>query len=255
MGHPASAASLGGTEGTRLTPRVRRMQSEQYCPLVGRRGELAALALALDRRQSRLIRGPRGIGKTRLIREALEQAKQPFVSVRQPRVLHQLLVELAAGLRCSVRRPTSIVLKPAVLEALRTAPRAVVLDDVADASPRMYRFLQQIYHMPGCCLIVAARSRACLGHLHKLLWDPREEIALSPLDQREAQALFDAAAQAFGLTALDLTGFRRDVLAAARGNAGQIVAMCRMAARPEYQKNRRVNFPSLRMDALAALVS
>ena len=223
--------------------------------MVGRRNELAALASALDRRQSRLIRGPRGIGKTRLIKEALEQSKQPFVSVRQPRVLHQLLVELAAGLGCPVRRTTSMVLKPAVLEALRAGPRPVILDDVANADPRMYRFLQQIYHMPGSCLIVAARSRACLGHLHKLLWDPREEIALPPLDHREAQALFDAAAHAFGLTALDLAGFRRNVLAAARGNPGQIVAMCRMASRPEYQRGRHIRFLPLRIDALAALVS
>jgi len=32
VGHAASAASLAGTEETRLAPRVRRTQSEQYCP-------------------------------------------------------------------------------------------------------------------------------------------------------------------------------------------------------------------------------
>jgi len=31
LGHAAPAASLAGTEGTRLTPRVPRTQSEQYC--------------------------------------------------------------------------------------------------------------------------------------------------------------------------------------------------------------------------------
>jgi len=252
-------------QGTRGASRVSSVPAENAADaacrnaeevrLVGRRNEVATLASALEQRQSRLILGPRGIGKTRLIQEALAQSERPCLFVKEPRVLHQLLVELAAGLRCAVRRSTSIVLKPAVLEALRSRPRCVVVDDIADADPRMYRFLQQIYHSPGSCLIVAARSRARLGHLHKLFWDPREEIALQPLDHREARALFDAAAEALGLTGFDLEGFRRNALAAARGNPGQIVAMCRMAARPEYHSGRRIKFPSLRIDAFTAFAS
>jgi hypothetical protein len=145
-------------------------------------------------------------------------------------------------------------LKPAVLESLKHQPRVVLLEDMAAADPRMYRFLQAVYHDPGNCLIVTARSRESLGYLRRLLWDPREEIALQPLKRAEAAGVFEAAVAAYGLESLDLDAFRRQVLRTARGNPGQIVAMCRLAARPEYRLGRRVKFLPLRMDALPAFV-
>jgi hypothetical protein len=118
----------------------------------------------------------------------------------------------------------------------------------------MYRFLQEVYHLPGNCLIVTARSRDCLGHLRKLLWDPREEISLKPLTPPECKKLFEAAASKFGLGSLDLEDFRHKVLMSALGNPGQILAMCRLAARREYQDGRHIKFLPLRMDVLPAFV-
>jgi hypothetical protein len=198
------------------------------------------------------------MGKTRLLQESLSIARQPYVYVERSEVLHRLLVELAERLSCSagrfgsVRDATSLALKPSVLDALRRAPRCVVLEDVAGADPRMYRFLQQVYYIPGVCLIVTAASRDCLGHLRKLLWDPREEIALKPLTRTEALSLFDVASRMYRLESFDLGAFRRKVLTAAQGNPGQILTMCRMASRPEYQSGRHIKFLPLRIDALTA---
>jgi len=43
-------------------------------------------------------------------------------------------------------------------------------------------------------------------------------------------------------------------LTAAHGNPGQILTMCRMASRPEYQAGRHIKFLPLRIDALTAFV-
>jgi hypothetical protein len=227
---------------------------DRLVPLAGRRGEVERLVCALQARQSRLITGPPGMGKTRLLAEAVSQCVAPYLLIRAPRVLHDLLVQLAGMLACRVTGATSMSLKPAVLDSLKQEPRVVFLEDVTEADPRMYRFLQAIYHSPGNCLIVTARSRESLGYLRRLLWDPREEIRLSPLTRAPAAALFEAAVAAYKLEALDLDGFRRQVLRSARGNPGQIVAMCRLAARPEYRQGRQVKFMPLRMDALPAFI-
>jgi hypothetical protein len=118
----------------------------------------------------------------------------------------------------------------------------------------MYRFLQRVYYIPSVCLVVTAASRECLGHLHKLLWDPREEIALKPLVRPEALNLFEAACRMYRLQSFDLDTFRRKALTAAQGNPGQILTMCRMAGRPEYRDGRHIKFLPLRMDALTAFV-
>jgi predicted ATPase len=200
---------------------------------VGRRRELRELVAALRTGQSRLTVGPAGIGKKRLVEEALRAAEQPFVRVRAAGVLHELLVGLAAALGCSHARfpslpkATSLALKGLVLNALRRAPRCVVLEDLYDADPRMYRFLQRLYYIPRVSLIVTATSRAGLGFVRKLLWDPREEILLDPLSRAEAQLLFDEAVRAVGIESLKIDDFGRKVLAAAKGNPGQILAKCR----------------------------
>jgi predicted ATPase len=229
-------------------------------PLAGRREELKALTSALCARRSCLIAGHKGIGKTRLMEEALHAAQPPVVRLQGPMVLHELVVGLAQQLSCpagrfgDLRRATSIALKPAVQEALRNHPHCIVLDDVASADSRMYRFLQQLYYIPGVCLIVTAKSRDSTGHLRKLLWDPREEISLRPLSRTDASAVFESASRAFRLDALDVEEFRSKVLSAARGNPGQIVTMCEMASRPQYQAGRHILFLPLRIDSLAAFV-
>lgn len=82
--------------------------------------------------------------------------------------------------------------------------------------------------------------------------DPREAISLEPLSRSEAQSLFEMAADRFELRPLDLDDFKRKVLVAARGNPGQIISMCRLAGRREYQNGRYIKFLPLRIDALSS---
>jgi len=160
-----------------------RQDTVRPLPFVGRQRELRELIAALRTGKPRLTVGPAGIGKKRLVEEALQAAEQPFVRVRAAGVLHELLAGLAAALGCSLPRATSPALKALVLNALCRAPQCVVLEDLHDADPRMYRFLQKLYYIPGVSLIVTATSRADLGFVRKLLWNPREEILVEPLSR------------------------------------------------------------------------
>lgn len=229
-------------------------------PFIGRRRELLDLVGALRRRESRLILGAAGAGKTRLLEEALARAGQPYLRFGRIDPLHDLLGEFAVGLGCrpgrspDPRRASSVSLKGAVLASLERAPCCVVLEDVSEVEPRTYRFLREIYYLTGACLVVTATSPERLGHLRKLLWDPREQVLLGPLSGAEARRLFDEAARRFGLASLDLEDLRPKLLGAARGNPGRILAMCRLAARAEYQFGRRVKFLPLSIDALCSLV-
>ena len=228
--------------------------------LVGRGNELASLRSGLRDRASRLILGPAGIGKTRILTDALAASDEPFVLIEKPLVVHELLVTLARRLECDslrfpdLRRATSIHLKPLILNTLRQKPRCVILENVEAVEPRMYRFLQELYYVPDACLIVTARSRECIGHLAKLLWDPREEIALPPLTNAESLQLFADACQLFGVESTDLLDFQRKAIRSARGNPCQIVGMCRLAAKPEYRSGKYIKFAPLRIDLLAGLV-
>src|SRR6266567_5668938 len=90
----------------RRLPRMKERVGEsaqlqsQSVPLFGRRDEVRTLTNAICDRKSCLVLGPRGIGKTRLLQESLAIARQPYVYVEGPEVLHRLLVEVAERLSC-----------------------------------------------------------------------------------------------------------------------------------------------------------
>lgn len=232
---------------------------ETDLPLIGRDEELARLMAALRARQSRLILGPAGSGKTRLVQEAVRLAGQRHIWIQHPGVLHALLLELAGRLHCrlqrfkTLKRGTSTALKPAILEALRREPQCIIIEDFFHGDPRTYRFLQEAYYISETSLIITATSRNELGFLGKLLWDPREEISLGPLSRNEAKQLFELAVERFELRSLDLEDFRPKALQAARGNPGMIVSMCRLASRSEYQSGRHIKFYPLWIDVLTCM--
>jgi AAA ATPase domain len=239
-----------------------RMRSE--LELIGLSREREALVSAVRRRESLLLIGPAGSGKTALVRSALEAElhRDPLVYVPHFDTLHALLVAIARellrygnGRFRSAADQTSIHLKGLLWEAFEREPMPVVLDGVNAAGHQTYRFFQRLYFTRGMTLIATARDHAHLGELGRLFWDPRQTRSMQPLADIEARRLFEAAADRFQIRGLDLEDFREKALDAAKGNPGQIVEMCRFAANPMYLTDgRHIKFAPLRIDVLMALL-
>ena len=100
-------------------------------------------------------------------------------------------------------------------------------------------------------MIAVSRDSLRLGELHRLFWDPRRTVQVTPLSDQEASTLFDLAADRLGLREFDLADFRPRVLDDAKGNPGQIVEMCRMARDPQYHSGQHILFAPLRIDLMA----
>jgi hypothetical protein len=214
---------------------------EPVAPLLGRAHELSALTGLLKAGHSCLVLGPPGSGKSRLAQEALPAAPSPVVFLAWPGVLHAFLVKLAVALQCHSERfpvleeATSSVLKELIRRRLHHAGACIWIDDLVDSDDRTYRFLQEIYYLPQCSLLVLSVSRKALGKVAKLLWDPRETIELKGLSKKDAQALLDQAVAHYGLAARNLAEFQRQVLRSAEGNPGKILMCCSLAGTSRYR--------------------
>jgi hypothetical protein len=235
-------------------------------PFIGRDKEKQRVVTAVQKRESLLVLGAAGMGKTRLFSEALPSGEALYM--RWETSLHSLLVMLARTLiaaehtafldRAKPPRTVeawlgaqqSIHLKGLLWNALQAAPTLVILDGITGAGFPTYRFLQRIYHMRGMALVASARDRASLGALGRLFWHPAGILDLAPLSEREAEHLFESAADEYQLRSLDLGDFREKVLASADGNPGQIIEMCRLAAQPQYHSGRYIKFSPLRIDTV-----
>lgn len=225
---------------------------------------------SLKKRQPLLILGPGGSGKSALIASVLTDLPRPngVISVQRSSSLHHLLVDLARSLIKIEHGPfrklakpgtdpekwlseqTSVHLKGLLWTAFEAEPHPIVLDGVASAGFPMYRFLQRLYFAKGMAILAAARDPLALGALARMFWDPRNTIHLRPLSEVDANYLFDLAVGRFNIGNLDIEEFRGKVLGAAKGNPGQLIEMCRLAANPMYVTGTHIKFAPLRIDVL-----
>jgi hypothetical protein len=150
---------------------------------------------------------------------------------------------------------TSLHLKGLLWKELENNPHTIVLDEVHAAGPPTYRFLQKLFHAPGMNLVVSASDLATMGSLQKLFWDPRIALVLPPLHEKNARELFNEASRQFGLgTEPDFENFRERTLESTRGNPGQIVEMCRLAADPRYRSSGFLHYSLIRIDTITRFV-
>jgi hypothetical protein len=216
------------------------MRSE--LPLFGLSRERQALLNAIQHRESLLLLGPAGSGKTALVRSVLDSEFRgaPLIHVSQFRTPHDLLVTIARALlhsgqssfqrflgTCGTEQErwlagqTSLHLKGLLWNALEQEPSTIILDGISGAGHQTHRFLQRLYFAPGMSIIATARDAENLGQLRRLFWDPARTRHIEPLSDAEALRLFEAAADHFGLRDLSLDEFRERALGSLKGTRGK----------------------------------
>jgi ATP-dependent Clp protease ATP-binding subunit ClpA len=235
-----------------------RLKALSELPLIGRDHEMAGLLNSAAARSPVLIYGPPGLGKTRLLLElarklSLDDAGVVYLRFQQS--LHAFLLELAHQLRLNCVSTSSIGLRGALWKAFAAKSYIILLDDIAEATPPFYRFLERIIGGERNTIIGAAAHAHGAGALHRIFWNQQTNVALHNLSRRDASRLIAGAISAFLSDVSISSDFALRVAQVARGNPGRIVEMCIRAADPAYQApDHHIRFGALVMDSFTGLL-
>jgi len=249
--------------------------------IIDREAERRRLHQAICKRESLLICGPRGVGKTTVISAVLAELPpamgRSVISVDGPHGLQPFLRALLNKLHeagdktlrkhLSVEKvgrdsfkgwlnsaPTS-KLKGSIYRSMQMDSYWVFLDHLPPLTHAMANVVRELVWMLNTPVYLAARGSGPgeVGYATNLYWGEQQRLVLPPLHKAAACELLEACIQRFGLAHLNLDGFREAVLSFSRYNPGALVGMCKLAAEERYHYGSRIKTRMIHIDYLMSL--
>jgi hypothetical protein len=246
--------------------------------LIGRQAETRRLQACLRSRQGQLIWGPTDSGKTSLVRNVLAELPEAerrkcicsVGAVSRRRLVEHLIQGLYLAGDSLVRKKVHadraneetlswwishqslIRIRGILLTAAEQGEYRFVVDDLPPASRSMAQLLKEIMYRTKTPIYLTGLgyTQSEIGHAWSLYWTDEYRIRLGPLPEARARELLERCIQRFGLSSLDLEGFREEVLRLSAHLPGSIVKMCELAAEPRYHYGDQVKVRLVHLDYL-----
>ncbi len=244
-----------------------------------RESESRRLDEAIRTRESLMVIGPAGIGKTALVCEVIRHLPPDLAErclyLRGVKDLQDLLRQLIQALYVLKDRNlrqqlhaegisiltfdawlkalSSSHLKGTLYQTVERGDYCVFLDHLPPLTRAVAKVIKELFWMRKTPVYLLIRDEL-EQHLYKFnnffYWGDRERLALQPLPAHAAAELLESCIKRFGLSRLDLEDFREEALELSKRVPGAIVKMCALAADPRYQCESRIKIKSVYIDYL-----
>lgn len=230
----------------------------------GRQAELVEIRRRLARRQSFLLHGPTGVGKTLLLKTLLPGFPQALYcgdSISVKGICDALGTALvSAGDRRAIAdlgpgaagpaQKSSVAVRGIVREALCAGSYTIVLDHVAGASQTLFSAVKETVRSSSTPVVAVSRSAHMedLGFLLHMYPDRSERLQIRNFDPATALAFARACADRSRLQASNLAEFLGRVVELGQGNPGAILALVGMAHESRYRSAEHIKVTPLYID-------
>lgn len=241
---------------------------------LGRQTELARLQDVIRKRESLLIWGASGSGKSVLVRRAISQMPERVarrcVCANGSGSPQDILRSVAEGLAEDplfrakfrtdtgygasfsqwVKAQTSLRLRGLLYRAAGAGEYWIFFEDLAPMSHLLARIVKELMwnQKTPVYAISPGWTYNELGHAAQLYWHEQQRLHVGALSVAAAKELLEISIRQFGLSRLDLEGFREDILNFSALLPGAIVRMCGAAADSHYHFEGRVKTKLLHVD-------
>jgi len=246
--------------------------------LIGREREMDRLRAGIRQRESLLIWGPRGAGKSALLREAVAESAHAasgrylYIDGAQSRkgILLELFAQLFAAhdgwvlskagcdradesaFRGWLAKQSSLRLRGIAARALQETRYWIFLDHLPPATHATARLLKDLTRMCGTPVYLAARGATAkeIGEAWSIYWNPEHWLELGALPESAAHRLLNSCWKANELSTLELEESGGEILRLSGRLPGAIWEMCALAREPRFHAGRRIKMSLLRTEYL-----
>jgi hypothetical protein len=246
--------------------------------LIGRETEMRRLQAALRKRQSQLVCGAPDAGKTALIQKVLSELpdaeRRKCICSSGAASRRQLVESFVRGLYLAgdplvgrkvhadrgteatlsrwINEQSGLRLRGILFTAAEQGEYRFFVDQMPPLSHTIAQLLKEIMYRARTPVYLAGRgyAQAEIGYAWSLYWTDEYRIRLGPLSEAAARELLELCIERFGLSSLDLEGFREDILHLSGHLPGSIVKMCELAADPRYHYGDQVKLKLIHVDYL-----
>lgn len=246
---------------------------------VGRENETRRLQEAILKRECRAICGPSGVGKTALalkaistlppelrgrciyvgafkdLQDLLRQLICTLYELKDPNLRQQLHSEGVniLSFEAWLKALSSSRLKGTLFRTVERGDYHVFLDHLPPLTHAVAKIIKELFWMRKTPVYLLIRDEL-EQHLYQFYnffyWGDRERLTLHPLPTEATAKLLEACIKQFGLSQLDLTDFKEEILELSKQIPGAIVKMCSLAANPRYQYGSQIKTRSIYIDYL-----
>lgn len=219
--------------------------------LIGREKERRALLDLIGQKNSVMIVGDEGVGKSALLEDVV--AAGPLKNIlysQHSTTLKETLVNFV-GLAPDGKdlwKKNVLSLKKLCYKLLDANPEYAILDHIGWVEPQFYGFLTYVKER-GVPFIVAARKpgKKNVGHLWMGLYD-FETLEIKNLDQAKSDGLVEHYASVFHLNIDRGADFKKDIFKFSRGNPKIIKELCQLARDDKYRAKGYIDVKLMDLD-------